>query len=182
MRLRWRIRLFSGIISAHGELGLQVNKPFPHKKAQHMKYLAIAAAMVGLVAPVQAEYYPGSTDFEGDSPLADACWSNVVEAAIEADASVADVPWSPNLPPSFDKTSRTNVLSFDTDAPIVRYLLSDRARLAEDGSPHRAGWKCCQCGRQLQNHACTMWQGRLGLAARARAPLPHRVLQLPQEL
>ena len=92
-----------------------------------MKYLAIAAAMVGLVAPVQAEYYPGSTDFEGDSPLADACWSNVVEAAIEADASVADVPRSPNLPPSFDKTSRTNVLSFDTDAPIVRYLQSDRA-------------------------------------------------------
>ena len=92
-----------------------------------MKYLAIAAAMVGLVAPVQAEYYPGSTDFEGGSPLADACWSNVVEAAIEADASVADVPRSPNLPPSFDKTSRTNVLSFDTDAPIVRYLQSDRA-------------------------------------------------------
>ena len=24
-----------------------------------------------------------------------------------------------------------------------------------------------------------MWQGRLGLAARARAPLPHRVLQVP---
>lgn len=92
-----------------------------------MKYLAIAAAMVGLVAPVQAEYYPGSMDFEGDSPLADACWSNVVEAAIEADASVADVPRSPNLPPSFDKASRTNVLSFDTDAPIVRYLQSDRA-------------------------------------------------------
>ena len=103
-----------------------------------LKHLAIAAAMVGLVAPVQAEYYPGSTDFEGDSPLADACWSNVVEAAIAADASVADVPRSPNLPPSFDKTSRTNVLSFDTDAPIVRYLQSDRAaarrgRLAPPG-------------------------------------------------
>ena len=51
----------------------------------------------------------------------------MVEAAIEADASVADVPRSPNLPPSFDKTSRTNVLSFDTDAPIIRYLQSDRA-------------------------------------------------------
>ena len=92
-----------------------------------LKHLAVAAAMVGLVAPVQAEYYPGSTDFEGDSPLADACWSNVVEAAIEVDASVADVPRSPNLPPSFDKTSRTNVLSLDTDARIVRYLQSDRA-------------------------------------------------------
>ena len=92
-----------------------------------LKHLAIAAAMVGLVAPAQAEYYPGSTDFEGESPLADACWSNVVEAAIEADASVADVPRSLNLPPSFDKTSRTNVLSFDTDAPIVRYLQSDWA-------------------------------------------------------
>ena len=45
-----------------------------------LKHLAIAAAMVGLVAPAQAEYYPGSTDFEGDSPLADACWSNVVKA------------------------------------------------------------------------------------------------------
>jgi len=92
-----------------------------------LKHLAVAAAMVGLVAPVQAEYYPGSTDFEGDSPLADACWSNVVEAAIEADASVADVPRSPNLPPSFDNASRTNVLSLDTDAQIVRYLQSDRA-------------------------------------------------------
>ena len=55
-----------------------------------LKNLAIAAAMVGLVAPAQAEYYPGSTDFEGENPLADACWSNVVEAAIEVDASVAD--------------------------------------------------------------------------------------------
>ena len=91
-----------------------------------LKNLAVAAAMFGLVASAQAEHYPGSTDFEGDSPLADACWSNVVEAVIEADASVADVPRSPNLPPSFDKTSRTNVLSFDTDAPIVRYLQSDR--------------------------------------------------------
>ena len=26
---------------------------------------------------------------------------------------------------------------------------------------------------QLQNRVCTVWQGRLGLAARARAPLPH---------
>ena len=69
-----------------------------------LKHLAIAAAMVGLVAPAQAEYYPGSTDFEGVSPLTDACWSNVVEAAIEVDASVADVPRSPNLPPSFDMT------------------------------------------------------------------------------
>ena len=92
-----------------------------------LKHLAVVATMVGLVAPVQAEYYPGSTDFEGDSPLADAYWSNVVEAAIEADASVADVPRSPNLPPSFDKTSRTNVLSLDTDARIIRYLQSDRA-------------------------------------------------------
>ena len=91
-----------------------------------LKHLAIAAAMVGLVAPAQAEYYPGSTDFEGDSPLADVCWSNVVEAAIEVDASVADVPRSPNLPPSFDKASRTKVLSFDTDAPIVRDLQSDQ--------------------------------------------------------
>lgn len=91
-----------------------------------LEHLAIAVAMVGLVALAQAEYYPGSTDFEGDSPLADACWSNVVEAVIEADASVADVPRSPNLPPSFDKTSRTNVLSFDTDVPIVRYLQPDR--------------------------------------------------------
>lgn len=90
-----------------------------------LKNLAIAAAMVGLVASAQAEYYPGSTDFEGDAPLADACWSNVVEAAIEADASVSEANRSPNLPPSFNTTSRTNVLSFDTDAPIVRYLQSD---------------------------------------------------------
>ena len=90
------------------------------------KHLAIAAAMVGLVAPVQAEFYPGSTDFEGDTPLADVCWSNVVEATVVVDTSVADANRSPNLPPSFDTTSRTNVLSFDTDAPIVRYLQSDR--------------------------------------------------------
>ena len=32
--------------------------------------------------------------------------------------------------------------------------------------------------KQLQNRVCMMWQGRLGLAARARAPLPHRVLRL----
>ena len=31
------------------------------------------------------------------------------------------------LPFVVDKASRTNVLSFDTDAPIVRYLQSDRA-------------------------------------------------------
>jgi hypothetical protein len=29
-----------------------------------LKHLAVVAAMVGLVASVQAEYYPGSTDFE----------------------------------------------------------------------------------------------------------------------
>ena len=29
-----------------------------------LKNLVIAAAMAGLVAPAQAEYYPGSTDFE----------------------------------------------------------------------------------------------------------------------
>lgn len=89
-------------------------------------HLAVVVGIVGLVASAQAEYYPGSTDFEGDAPLADGCWSNEVEAAIVSDASVADVPRSPNLPPSFDKTSRTNVLSFDTDVPIVRYLQSDR--------------------------------------------------------
>ena len=33
--------------------------------------------------------------------------------------------------------------------------------------------------KQLRNRECMMWQGRLGLAARARAPLPHRVLQPP---
>lgn len=61
---------------------------------------------------------------------------------------VADVPRSPNLPPSFDKTSRTNVLSFDTDAPIVRYLQSDRtapsastiyADILVKGQPYPAG-------------------------------------------
>lgn len=91
-----------------------------------LMHLAVVAVMVGLVASAQAEYYPGSTDFEGDSPLADGCWSNQVEAVVEADASVADANRSPSLPPSFDKTSRTNVLSFDTDTPIVRYLQSDR--------------------------------------------------------
>ena len=120
-----------------------------------LKHLAIAVAMVGLVAPAQAEYYPGTTDFEGDSPLADACWSNVVEAVIEADASVADLPRSPNLPPSFDKTSRTNVLSFDTDAPIVRYLQSDRAAPSAStiyadvllkGSPYLAGASVPEAG------------------------------------
>ena len=120
-----------------------------------LKHLAVAAAMVGLVAPAQAEYYPGSTDFEGDSPLADACWSNLVEAVIEADASVADLPRSPNLPSSFDKTSRTNVLSFDTDAPIVRYLQSDRtapsastiyADILVKGVPYPAGTPAPEAG------------------------------------
>ena len=59
-----------------------------------LKHLAIAAAMVGLVAPAQAEYYPGSADFEGENPLADACWSNVVEAVIEFPiAGDPEEPW-----------------------------------------------------------------------------------------
>ena len=77
-----------------------------------LEHLAIVAAMVGLVSPVQAEYYPGSTDFEGDSPLADACWSNVVEAVIESDASVADVPRSANSAYVSSFTYTTRLLSF----------------------------------------------------------------------
>ena len=89
------------------------------------KFLAAMAVMIGLAAPVHAVYYPGSTDFEGDSPLADGCWSNVVDAAIVADGSVANAPRAQNLPPSFDKTSRTNVMEVDTDEAIVRKLLDD---------------------------------------------------------
>ena len=113
-----------------------------------LEHLAISVAMVGLVAPAQAEYYPGSTDFEGDSPLADACWSNVVEAVIEADASVADVPRSPNLPPSFDKTSRTNVLS-DSDPALPIYTLTwgegfDSVSFTTNGVARREAspWNC----------------------------------------
>ena len=59
-----------------------------------LKHLAVVAAMVGLVAPAQAEYYPGSADFEGGNPLADACWSNVVEAVIESPiAGDPEEPW-----------------------------------------------------------------------------------------
>ena len=88
------------------------------------KFLAAATVMIGLAAPVYAVYYPGSTDFEGDSPLADGCWSNVVDAAVVTDASVADVPRAQNLPPSF-KTSRTKVMEVDADEAIVRKLMDD---------------------------------------------------------
>ena len=89
------------------------------------KLLAVAAVMIGLAAPVYAVYYPGSTDFEGDSPLEGACWGNVGDAAVVADASVANVDRSPNLPPSFYTTSRTNVLEVDADEAIVRKLMDD---------------------------------------------------------
>ena len=95
------------------------------------KPLAVAAAIVGLAAPVQAEYYPGSTDLEGGDPLAGDLWSNVGEAEVVVDASVAAVPRSANLPPSFDATSRTNVLSVDTDETVVRHLQSSQAAPAD---------------------------------------------------
>ena len=69
-----------------------------------------------------AGFFDGSTDFEGDNPLADALWGNVGGAEIMADASVASVPRAANLPPSFDEAIRTNVLSVDTGDTIVRYL------------------------------------------------------------
>ena len=87
-----------------------------------LKHLAVAAVLIGLAAPVRAEYYPGSTDLEGDDPLAGDLWGNAGEAEVVADASVVSVPRSANLPPSFDGTSRTNVLSVDAEEPVVRYL------------------------------------------------------------
>ena len=107
-----------------------------------LKHLAIAAAMVGLVAPAQAEYYPGSTDFEGDSPLADACWSNVVEAAIEFDASVADAIRSPNLPPPFDKAPYSSLTARRTaTVPSMKWSMHSRTPCAirSPGRPSRHG-------------------------------------------
>ena len=90
-------------------------------------HFATAAAIIGLAARVQAGFFDGSTDFEGGDPLADACWGNVGEAVVVADASVAAAPRAAALPPSFDETSRTNVLSVDDSDPVVRYLQADQA-------------------------------------------------------
>ena len=90
-----------------------------------LKHLAVAAVMIGLAAPVYAVYYPGSTDFEGESPLEGACWGNVGDAAVVTDESVTNVVRSSNLPPSFDKTRRKNVLEVDADEAIVRKLMAD---------------------------------------------------------
>ncbi len=91
-----------------------------------LKHLAVATAIIGLATHVQAGYFAGSTDFEGANPLADGLWSNAVDAAIEVDASIGSVSRALNLPPSFDANSRTNVLSVDSDDPVVRYLQEDR--------------------------------------------------------
>ena len=111
-------------------------------------HFAVAAAIIGLAAPVQAGFFDGSTDFEGASPLSDACWGNVGEAVVVADASVAAAPRAAALPPSFDATSRTNVLCVDDSDPVVRYLQADQAAPAAStiyadvlvkGSPLPAG-------------------------------------------
>ena len=94
---------------------------------QNRIHLAVAAAIIGLAARVQAGFFDGSTDFEGANPLSDACWGNVGEAAVVVDASVASAPRAAALPPSFDATSRTNVLCVDDTDPIVRYLQTDQA-------------------------------------------------------
>ena len=84
---------------------------------RNMVHLAVvAASILGLATHVQAGFFAGSTDFEGDNPLADALWENVGEAEIVADASIASAPRASNLPPSFDETIRTNVLSVDFGA------------------------------------------------------------------
>ena len=90
-----------------------------------LKHLAVVAVMVGLATPVYAVYYPGSTDFEGESPLEGTCWGNVGDAAVVTDESVTNVVRSSNLPPSFDKTRRKNVLEVDADEAIVRKLMAD---------------------------------------------------------
>ena len=90
-----------------------------------LKHLAVAAAIVSLATHVQAGYFAGSTDFEGDNPLSDSLWSDVGESEIVADATVASVPRAANLPQSFDETIRTNVLGVDGDTPIVRDLQAD---------------------------------------------------------
>ena len=107
-----------------------------------LKHLAVAAAIVGLVASAQAEYYPGSTDFEGDNSLADACWSNVVVAAVVADASVADAIRSPNLPPSFDKAPYSSLTARRTaTVPSMKWSLHSRTPCAirSPGRPSRHG-------------------------------------------
>jgi hypothetical protein len=91
------------------------------------KNLVVAAALIGLAAPVHAGFFDGSTDFEGANPLSDACWGNVGEAAVVVDASVASAPRAAALPPSFDATSRTNVLCVDDIDPVVRYLQDGQA-------------------------------------------------------
>lgn len=93
----------------------------------HARKNLVVAALVGLAAPVQAGFFDGSTDFEGANPLSDACWGNVGDAAVVVDASVAVAPRAAALPPSFDETSRTNVLAVATSDPIVRYLQADKA-------------------------------------------------------
>ena len=94
---------------------------------QNRIHLAVAAAILGLAARVQAGFFDGSTDFEGANPLSDACWGNVGEAAVVVDASVASAPRAAALPPSFDATSRTNVLCVDDSDPVVRYLQDGQA-------------------------------------------------------
>lgn len=56
-----------------------------------LKNLAVAAAMVALVASAQAEYYPGSTDFEGESPLTDARNPTVVSVTTYGGVTVTGV-------------------------------------------------------------------------------------------
>ena len=111
-------------------------------------HFAVAAAIIGLAARVQAGFFNGSTDFEGANPLSDACWGNVGEAVVVADASVAAAPRATALPPSFDATSRTNVLCVDDIDPVVRYLQDGQAAPAAStifadvlvkGSPLPAG-------------------------------------------
>ena len=91
-----------------------------------LKFIAVAAAVIGLTTQAKAGFFDGSTDFEGANPLADNLWSNAANAEIVADASVASVPRALNLPPSFDEAIRTNVLDFDTDEAIVRYLQANQ--------------------------------------------------------
>ena len=61
---------------------------------RRQRLLVTAAALIGLSAQVLAGFFDGSTDFEGDNPLADALWGNVggaVTQSVTATFSPTDV-------------------------------------------------------------------------------------------
>ncbi len=94
-----------------------------------LKHLAVAAAIVGLAAQVQAGYFPGSTDFEDIDLTTSDYWSDIGDATIETVATPAE--GRATYRPSWFSTTN-KVLSVDNDVatPIVCDLGGDSATAA----------------------------------------------------